>query len=153
MKTWKSVAFAPALAFALALGALPLVAADVPLTLLPAKLHIKSVKVTNAQCGKPLDFFIEVTNSGGPFKGPAWVYIKGASNQIGHSFQNVGAGATYSDHQASAALSADCCKDQCYEVFLAANEGGGGDVKEWDHKPFKICTHPACRVEVTIPRQ
>jgi hypothetical protein len=114
----------------------------------PAILHIQSATAVFSKCGKALEFKIEVVNSGGAYNGSAWVYIKSSDNQIGHEFKTIAAGATYHDVQASDAISADCCKPQCYKIILSG-PNGSGDVPEWDKKAFEVCTTPVCRLEVT----
>jgi hypothetical protein len=114
----------------------------------PAKLFIKDVSVQSPQCGKPIEFVVTIGNSGGPFTKAAWVFIKGAGNQISHSFNSVPANGTYVDHQASAALSADCCKQQGYSVMITANGNGTGKVPEWDGGTYQVFLKPNCSLDV-----
>jgi hypothetical protein len=72
------------------------------------------------------------------------VIIKNGANQIGHVVQmSLGAGQAMTDIQASPNpdFLADCCKEVCFEVSLAAGLNGG-DVPEWNKVPVKLCTKP-----------
>ena len=132
----------------LVLGFAAFAADTKPAAARPAKLHIQGATAVLKECGKALEFKIDVVNHGGPYSGSAWVYIFSSDNKIGHSFTTIGAGATYHDVQASDAISADCCKPQCYKIILSG-PGGTGDVPEWDKIPFEVCTKPVCRLEVS----
>ncbi len=112
-----------------------------------AMLHIQNATAVFSTCGKALEFKVDVVNSGGAYNGSAWVYIKSSNNQIGHEFKTIAAGATYHDVQASDAISADCCKPECYKIILSG-PNGTGDVPQWDKIPFEVCTKPVCRLEV-----
>lgn len=135
-----------AVVFALVLGFTAFAADKAPPR--PAKLHIQGATAVLKECGKALEFRVDVVNSGGAYNGSAWVTIKSSDNQIGHEFKTIGAGATYHDVQASDAISADCCKKQCYKIFLSG-PGGTGDVPEWDKIAYEVCTKPVCRLEVS----
>jgi hypothetical protein len=117
----------------------------------PAKLHITAVRITNTECGKPLEFHIFVKNVGGtPFTGRMAVLISVPGNQIGHEFNGtIPAGGTYTDEQSTlnASFLADCCKPVCFTVTLGATIQGGV-LPQWDNVPFKICTKPGSVVVV-----
>ncbi len=108
-------------------------------------LRIDSVKITKTECGKPLEFQIVIKNAGAQgFNREIAVVIKNGNNHIGHQFvMSIGAGLTITDTQSSlnADFLADCCKQVCFEVSLAATVNGG-DVAEWNKVPFKLCTKP-----------
>jgi len=108
-------------------------------------LRIDSVKITKTECGKPLEFQIVIKNAGAlAFHREIAVVIKNGNNHIGHQFVlNVNAGTTITDTQASLNVDflADCCKEVCFEVSLAATVNGG-DVAEWNKVAYKICTKP-----------
>jgi hypothetical protein len=108
-------------------------------------LKIESVKITKTDCGKPLEFKIVIKNAGAQgFNHEVAVIVKTAGNQIGNQGpMSIPAGGTFTSVQASpnAAFLADCCKEVCFEVVLAATLNGGV-VAEWDKVPYKICTKP-----------
>jgi hypothetical protein len=108
-------------------------------------LRIDSVKITKTECGKPLEFQIVIKNAGAQgYNKETAILIKRTGNQIGHVFvMSIGAGQTITDIQSSLNQDflADCCKEVCFEVSLAANLNGG-DVPEWNKVPFKLCTKP-----------
>jgi hypothetical protein len=108
-------------------------------------LRIDSVKITKTECGKPLEFQIVIKNAGANgFNREAAVIITTTGNHIGHQFvMIIGAGQTITDVQASpnASFLADCCKEVCFEISLAATLNGGV-VPEWDKVAYKICTKP-----------
>jgi hypothetical protein len=108
-------------------------------------LRIDGVKITKTDCGKPLEFQVVVKNAGAQgFNREVAVIIKNGANHIGHQFiMSIGVGQMITDIQASPNQDflADCCKEVCFEVSLAANLNGG-DVPEWNKVPFKLCTRP-----------
>jgi hypothetical protein len=108
-------------------------------------LRIDNVKLTKTECGKPLEFQVTIKNAGAmAFNREIAVVITSAGNKIGHQFVlNVNAGGTFTDTQASLnpAFQADCCKEVCFEVGLAATSNGG-DVPEWNKVAYKLCTKP-----------
>lgn len=108
-------------------------------------LRIDSVKITKTECGKALEFQIVIKNAGAQgFNKEAAVIIKNGANHIGRVFHmSIGAGQTITDVQSSLNpdFLADCCKEVCFEVSLAANLNGG-DVPEWNKVPVKLCTKP-----------
>ncbi len=108
-------------------------------------LHIDGVRITNLQCGKPLEFRVIIRNNGGTnFVKSAAVRISVPGNFIGHQFDmDIPAGQTITDVQSSlnASFLADCCKEVCFEVSLAATTNGGV-LPEWDKIVYKICTKP-----------
>ena len=111
----------------------------------PTVLHIDSVNLTQTKCCKPLEFKIVIKNVGANrFNREAAVIIKADGNQIGHQFvMNIPALGSITDVQSSpnASFVADCCKESCFEVSLAATLKGGV-VQEWDKAVYKICTKP-----------
>jgi hypothetical protein len=111
----------------------------------PTVLHIDSVNITKTECCKPLEFKILIKNVGAyRFNREAAVIIKTAGNQIGHQFvMNIPAAGSITDVQSSpnASFVADCCKETCFEVNLAATLKGEV-VQEWDKVVYKICTKP-----------
>jgi len=117
-------------------------------------LRVDNVKITKTDCGKPLEFRVVIRNAGAQgFNKEAAVIIKTAGNQIGHQFVMViPAGQTITDVQSSLnpAFLADCCKNACFEIGLAA-DSQGTPLPEWDKKPFKICTRPG-NVIPFVPR-
>ena len=103
------------------------------------------VKITKTECGKPLEFQVVIKNAGAQgFNREAAVVITSGGNRIGHQFvMSIGAGQTITDVQASPNPSflADCCKEVCFEISLAATTAGG-EVPEWNKVVYKICTKP-----------
>jgi hypothetical protein len=122
--------------------------ARVPPPQKPARLHIEAATAVFKECGKALEFHINVVNQGGAYKGDAWVTVKSSDNQIGHEFRTIGAGAAYQDLQASEAIPADCCRPQCYRIVISGPDGAG-DVPEWDKVAFEVCTKPVSRLEIS----
>ena len=108
-------------------------------------VRIDGVKITKTECGKPLEFQIVIKNAGAQgFNKDVAVVIKNGANQIGHVVHmSLGAGQAMTDVQASPNpdFLADCCKEVCVEVSLAAGLNGG-DVPEWNKVPVKLCTKP-----------
>jgi len=108
-------------------------------------LRIESVKITKTECGKPLEFQVTIKNAGAQgYNKETAILIKRGANQIGHIVAlSLGAGQTMTDVQSSPNpdFIADCCKDVCFEVVLAAGLNGG-EVPEWNKVPVKLCTKP-----------
>jgi hypothetical protein len=137
----KSKLFAAALVAALLVFGLSYASAQGPRTV----LKIESVKITKTECGKPLEFQIVIKNAGAQgYNRETAVLVKTAGNQIGTvGPMSIPAGGTFTSVQASpnASFLADCCKEVCFEVSLAATLNGGV-VPEWDKVAYKICTKP-----------
>ena len=118
-------------------------------------LRIDSVKITKTECGKPLEFQVVIKNAGAQgFNREAAVVLANGSAQIAHQFvMSIGAGQTITDIQAVANpdFLADCCKEVCFEISLAATSNGGV-VPEWDKVAHKICTKPG-NVVVVLGRR
>lgn len=116
-----------------------------------ARLHIAAVRITNTQCGKPLEFNTIIKNVGSaPFNKQAAVIITVAGNHIAHTFpMSIPAGGSITDKQSTLNQSflANCCQDVSFVVTMGTSEAGG-DVPEWDKVPFKVGTKPGSVVVV-----
>jgi len=114
-----------------------------------AKLHIKTMTIAGPECGKPLDFRIEIGNSGGAFRKTAWLIVTSSEVpgvRVAHSFSNIAANSTDKEQVVAPQFPGDCCRERHYSVEMRANENGSGSVPEGDGMVFLIIVKPACEL-------